>query len=283
MTGPKKLDRCRIRSRPKRAPPTIDLEATEVSERSHRADRAACSRAACSRACGRAHCCAEPEPKPESSRARGRACAEAPPPAPRPVSPWIIAPVSGAVAAALVIGVGWMLGWPAVQPASAPPAPQLNAAAIDDLTARIAGVEVKGRPAPAADPAAAARIEALEKSLAALRGELAATRAQGDKLAAAVNEVKSAPRGDGPASPDLAGDQRAHRQDREPDAGAGRRDRAARQQDRGHPMRPRPSPPTTCRCAAWWRRPCSMCWFGSAIPIRRRLRRRNRWRPIRTR
>ena len=30
-----------------------------------------------------------------------------------PISPWVIAPVSGAVAAALVIGVGWMLGWPA--------------------------------------------------------------------------------------------------------------------------------------------------------------------------
>ena len=28
------------------------------------------------------------------------------------ISPWVIAPISGAVAAALVIGVGWMLGWP---------------------------------------------------------------------------------------------------------------------------------------------------------------------------
>ena len=34
------------------------------------------------------------------------------------ISPWVIAPVSGAVAAALVIGVGWMLGWPPVQPAA---------------------------------------------------------------------------------------------------------------------------------------------------------------------
>ena len=56
-----------------------------------------------------------------------------------------------------------------------------------------------------ADPAAAARIEALEKSLAALRTELAATRAQGEKLASAVNDVKSAPRADGAAgSPDLS-------------------------------------------------------------------------------
>ena len=124
-------------------------------------------------------------------------------PAPRPVSPWIVAPVSGAVAAALVIGVGSMLGWPAIQPASAPPAPQLSAA-IDALTARVAGLEPKvGKPVP--DPASAARTEALEKTVAALRAELAATRAQGEKLASAINEVKSAPRGDGAASPDLSG------------------------------------------------------------------------------
>ncbi len=36
-------------------------------------------------------------------------------PVSRPISPWVIAPASGAVAAALVIGVGWMLGWPPVQ------------------------------------------------------------------------------------------------------------------------------------------------------------------------
>ena len=115
----------------------------------------------------------------------------------------MIAPVPGAVAAALVIGVGWMLGWPAIQPASAPPAPQLSAA-IDGLTARVAGLEPKvGKPVP--DPASAARTEALEKTVAALRAELAATRAQGEKLASAVNEVKSAPRGDGAASADLSG------------------------------------------------------------------------------
>jgi hypothetical protein len=111
--------------------------------------------------------------------------------------------VSGAVAAALVIAVGWMLGWPAVP--TAPAAPQLNAAAIDDLTARVAGLESKtGKPAaPAADPAAAARMEALEKSLAALRAELASAGAQSEKLASAINDVKSAPR-DGAAAPDLS-------------------------------------------------------------------------------
>jgi hypothetical protein len=123
-------------------------------------------------------------------------------PAARPVSPWIVAPVSGAVAAALVIGVGWMLGWPAVQPPSAP-ASQLNAA-VDSLNARVAGLEPKvGK--PVADPAAAARTEALEKTVAALRTELEATRSQGEKLASAVNEVKSAPRSDGAASAELSG------------------------------------------------------------------------------
>lgn len=165
--------------RPKRAPPTIDLEATAVSTAASPADEAAASELA-----------AEPD-------------AEAPvaPPAAAPVSPWIVAPVSGAVAAALVIGVGWMLGWPAVQPAATPSAP--NAAAIDGLAARIAGLESRGGK-PAADPAAAARVEGLEKSLAALRSDLAATRAQNDKLVSAVNDAKSAPRADGAVTPDLS-------------------------------------------------------------------------------
>ena len=178
-------------SRPKREPPTIDLDATEVSSETRRADGASTEAAS--------------EPSPESAP-EAPATADAPSMSPvdappsRPVSPWIVAPVSGAAAAALVIGVGWMLGWPAIQPASAP-ATQLSAA-IDGLTARVAGLEPKvGKP----DPAAAARTEALEKTVAALRSELAATRAQGEKLASTIEDVRSAPRGDGAASPDLSG------------------------------------------------------------------------------
>jgi hypothetical protein len=87
-----------------------------------------------------------------------------------------------------------MLGWPT--PAAAPVAPPVNSAAIDDLTARIAGIESKaGKPVVAApDPAAAARVDALEKSLASLRNDLAGVRAQSEKLAAAVNDVKATPR-----------------------------------------------------------------------------------------
>jgi hypothetical protein len=169
--------------RPKRAPPTIDLEATDVSTAPPHADSAA---------------------KTEFTAGSGaETVSEAPmtPPAAAPISPWIVAPVSGAVAAALVIGVGWMLGWPAVQPAATPPA--VNAAAIDGLTTRIAGLESKAGK-PVADAAAAARVDGLEKSLATLRGELAATRAQNDKLASAVNDAKAAPRPDGAASSDLS-------------------------------------------------------------------------------
>jgi len=171
--------------RPKREPPTIDLKATDVSE----APKPETSEAE--------HAAAEPAPE---------AAAQPSQPVSTPVSPWAIAPISGAVAAALVIGVGWMLGWPAVQAPS--PAPQLNAAAIDDLTARIAGLESKtSKPAaPVADPAAASRMEAIEKSVAALRGELSATRAQADQLASAISDVKTQPRGDGsaPAAVDLS-------------------------------------------------------------------------------
>ena len=188
-------------SRPKREPPTIDLQATDLQATD------------LSRETVKANAGASPESEPKSepapetvaaapaSEAASEPIAQ-PKPISAPISPWVVAPVSGAVAAALVIGVGWLLGWPPVQPASAP-APQLNAAAIDDLTSRVAGLESKAGK-PAVDSTAATRTEALEKSLAALRGELASQRAQSEKLAAAVNEAKTAPRG-GAGSPDLSG------------------------------------------------------------------------------
>jgi hypothetical protein len=146
--------------RARRAPPTIDLEASEVSGETRNIGGEA-----------------QPEPVSEQPSAA--------------ISPWVVAAVSGLVAASLVICVAWMLGWPAP-----PVTPQANATAIDDLAARIAGIESKvGKPAaPAADPAAAARLDALEKSSAALRGDLAGLHTQSEKLAAAVNDVKSAPR-----------------------------------------------------------------------------------------
>jgi hypothetical protein len=166
--------------RPKRAPPTIDLEASEVSSETRNAG-------------------ADAPPEYPSGEPSAE---EIPPPVSKPVSspisPWVIAPVSGLVAGALVIGVAWMLGWPAVVAPSAAP----NTAAVDALAARIASVESKAG-AASPDPAVAARLDALEKSLGSLRGDLASARAQTEKLAAALNDVKATP-GQASASPDLS-------------------------------------------------------------------------------
>lgn len=174
--------------RAKRPPPTIELEAAEVSTAPQQPINEA-----------RPEPQNEPEPdKPagEPERARG-AAANSP-----SISPWVIAPFSGAVAASLVIAVGWMLGWPAVQ--APPPAPQVNAASFDALAGRVASLEAKvSRPAaPAADSAATARVDALDKAIGALRNDVAGVRAQSEKLAASLNEVKSAPRD--AAAPDLS-------------------------------------------------------------------------------
>jgi hypothetical protein len=182
--------------RPKRAPPTLDLDAIEISDETQRADAAD----------------AVPKPARERSWPLGTI-----------VSSAIVSAIFGAGAAALVV---WTMGWPGeiVAPAPAPQvnnaavdalaarlanveskaaAPQNNNAAIDALAARVASVESKAAtPAPAA-PALAAQIGALEKSVATLRDELATTRAQSEKVAAAVNDVKSAPR-ETPPPPDLS-------------------------------------------------------------------------------
>ena len=157
-------------SRPKREPPTIDLDATEVSGETRAAAEANAEAASEARAEA-----AEPEAAAPS----------------KPISPWVIAPFSGAVAAALVIAVGWLLGWPPVQ--APPAAPQVTAGAFDGLGKRVASLEAKTSK-PASDSAAAARIDALDKSLAALKSDVANQRTQSDKLASAVNDLKSAPR-----------------------------------------------------------------------------------------
>lgn len=172
--------------RPKREPPTIDLKA--VSSETRRAEGASSEPPA------------EPVPDFATAGIEESRVEETPAeeprvvePLPRPISPWVVAPVSGAVAAALVIGIGWMLGWPAIEPAGTSPTAQQNAAGIDALTTRVAGIESK----------AGARTDALEKSVTALRSEITSARAQNEKLAAALNDVKSAPRTDSAVSPDL--------------------------------------------------------------------------------
>jgi hypothetical protein len=184
--------------RPKREPPTIELKASEVSETPKDTNEAANAEVGLQAE----DVASQVEPEPVSATTDEPVSK----PVAHPVSPWAIAPISGAVAATLVIAVGWALGWPTVQAPVPAPAPQINAAAIDDLTARIAGLETRtSRPAaPVADPATAARIDGIEKSLTTLRGELAATRSQADKLASAISDVKAAPRDGTAPSVDLS-------------------------------------------------------------------------------
>lgn len=159
--------------RAKRAPPTIDLEATEISGETQNAGTNS-----------------DVHPK-RSFQWAWRVA----------ISSTLISAVSGACAALLVLAAAGLMGWPG----EAPAAPPVNTAAIDDLAARIASVESRtNKPvAPAPDPAAAARVDALEKSLASLRSDLAGLRAQSEKLAVAVNDAKSAPHNSA-AAPDLS-------------------------------------------------------------------------------
>ncbi|GLH76953.1 hypothetical protein SSBR45G_18610 [Bradyrhizobium sp. SSBR45G] len=212
--------------RPKRPPPTIDLEPTSREERPSASESAAERPTASpwsapatamaegsSETAGESHPHAAPgaEPAPaaglspeETVAAAEPPRADPPPPLPRPVSPWIIAPFSGAAAAALVIGVGWMLGWPPVQP---PSAVSPETAALEALTTRVAGLEQRiGKP----DAAVTGRIDAVDKAIAAVRGDVAALRSQTDKTVAALNDIRAQPR-DGsapavvPAPVDLSG------------------------------------------------------------------------------
>lgn len=204
--------------RARRAPPTIDLEATEVStqpqdvagepEAQPSAEQASAGQAGADDAkVDAAKVDASKvetanvetakvetaKTEPEHSEAQAAVASGA-------ISPWVIAPFSGAVAAAVVIAVGWVLGWPAVQ--APPAAPQVTSATVDALSGRVAAVEAKaGR--PAADPAVVARLDALEKSVGTMRGDIANLRAQSDKTASALNDAKSAPR-DAAASSGLA-------------------------------------------------------------------------------
>jgi hypothetical protein len=184
--------------RAKRPPPTIDLDASEISSETKAVGEPAPEPKFEPNSDIRSDAGPDIQPEPVSASRAAREAeddigerpkAAVSPSISRPISPWVIAPFSGAVAAALVIAVGWMLGWPPVQPA--PSGPKISA--VDELTARVAGLESKSGK-PASDPAAAARLDAVEKSLNASRAELASLRAQSDRLASAMNEAKSAPR-----------------------------------------------------------------------------------------
>jgi hypothetical protein len=178
--------------RVKRAPPTIDLEATEVSDRPHETAGEP-PQVAETEAAQKADPASDPrglgEPESEQDR-QGSATSDSakpepsPRPAQRPISPWVIAPFSGAAAAALVIGVGWMLGWPAVQPATTQQAsvPQATETALSQISSRVASLEAKINK-PASPDAGAARLATLEQTVASLRDQLSGLQTQSDKFA----------------------------------------------------------------------------------------------------
>jgi hypothetical protein len=155
--------------RPRRAPPTIDLEASEVttSSGSVGADSNAGDQAAADAS----------EAKPSSR------------PSFAALAPVLVAAVSGAVTAAAVIALVWAVARPG-QTARA--LADSDTRVIEMLSSRIGELEEQAAKPVTPDPALAGRFDALEKSLGQLRTELASTGARSDKLATELDEVKSA-------------------------------------------------------------------------------------------
>jgi hypothetical protein len=157
----------------KRPGPTIDLEASEVSEVPLAADHPNPEKAA------------DPELDSNSEKKPGRLG----------ILPIAVSALAGALAAALILAVALWAEWPfALNDGGA--AEREEASALATLNARVARIETKAvdgapsQPAPA-DPALANRLKAVETALVSLREDMATLRAQADKAAAEVNAVKS--------------------------------------------------------------------------------------------
>jgi len=220
--------------RAKRSPPTIDLRATTVTQQGAPETPAASAAAAAVEP-------ASETPRSESKAfdarafdakafddtsstaksADDRSAAAEAQPAPSPTgkessSGWI-SPLVGVAAVAAVVVAGWGVGLIPLGP-TPPwlPSRTSNATAtdIEDLTARLTALEARTNTRPAAAGSdqsaiqsalqpALARLDALEKSLATVRGDIASLRAQSDKLAAALGEARPNA-GEPAAAPDLA-------------------------------------------------------------------------------
>ncbi len=166
--------------RPKRQPPTLELAATNVTERPKAGEQPAAP----------APDAPSPEaPPPEMSdhdtspsdmppAATEEPAAEEPAAPSREKSALLLPIAAGAVAGAVVAGAAWV----ALSSMTA-----ADTSANDALAARVAQLEA--RPLPKPDSSLAPRIDGLEKSIAALRGDLAAARTQSDRE---INALKSA-------------------------------------------------------------------------------------------
>ena len=173
----------------KRTPPTIDLEASEVTGSSRAA--AASDAGGASPDQSASHADSSSESRAESSTAS--------PQTPSRVSSFVFSAITGALAALLVMGGAKFSGLlDAPPPVSPPVTNNASKSDVDALGARIAKVEsdvAKPAPRPAADPALVARLDAAEAALTSLRNDLTVVRGQNEKTAAALNEIKAAPQG----------------------------------------------------------------------------------------
>jgi hypothetical protein len=154
----------------KRPPPTIDLEASDVS--------------------GDTQAQASPDAAP------------APPRASRFPLAAILPPLAGALAALVVMGILWAAGLIGSEPQQVAAVAPAVTSGLNDLSDRIGKVETKLSATPPADSALRARVDTLESAANTLRDQTAALRKQVDAATVTLNALKSAPR-DGDAAPDL--------------------------------------------------------------------------------
>ena len=161
----------------KRQPPTIELTASDVTESAPASD-------------------APPEANEAEKPASETSESSPPPKSPSWLSSIFLSALTGAAAAALVLGVAKSTGWLDTPPPK-PPVDVVSKSDVDALGTRLAKIESDAAkpvaaPRPVTDPSLLTRLDAMEKSLALLRGDIAAARGQSEKLAAVVNDIKSA-------------------------------------------------------------------------------------------
>lgn len=177
--------------RPKRTPPTIDLEATEISRKETDPPETSAGPTDDAPSAG--------EPREDAAKGSAEAPADARGPK---TATAVVSALIGAATACGVIGAAVWAGWPHSPPPVTAPAPDTTR--IDALTRRLSTLEARPAPSPGAvDAKLTARLDALEKLATALRADLDALRVQQRQTAAALNDIKTAPREEA-AAPDMS-------------------------------------------------------------------------------
>ena len=162
--------------RPRRAPPTIDLEASEVTTSFESAGSGGDG------------------DKGEARQASWLSYAT--------LQPFLVAALTGAVTAAVVIVGARMAGWPAE---TTRPVAEINTGAIEALSSRLSDLEGRTSKPVAPDATVSSRFDALEKSLGQLRTDFASARARSEKLSSDLDAVKATPPAPAAAqAPDLS-------------------------------------------------------------------------------